>query len=226
MTCRPRSLHRLTSVLEIRLDAGLDHHHKTSSEPVPAGQSRPCRYHSRVGSAMATRARASGAGRRRPASRHLRQLSRSMSPPSGTVNTKPSRPTSGPETRIHSRSRSLQRKLAKSRHSGGKGLAAPSMSIDGVSGTVPWLTTSRPWPAANRWESAADETVGVARALYFALGPANLLWSAQDHFIPAVSASSEAPSPELRPRRRSSRLASPASFGPPPPVRARATGSR
>ena len=39
--------------------------------------------------------------------------------------------------------------------------------------------------AANRWESAADETVGVARALYFALGPANLLWSAHDHFIPA-----------------------------------------
>jgi 5-methylcytosine-specific restriction endonuclease McrA len=39
--------------------------------------------------------------------------------------------------------------------------------------------------AANRWESAADETVGVARALYFALGPANLLWSARDYFVPA-----------------------------------------
>ena len=39
--------------------------------------------------------------------------------------------------------------------------------------------------ATNRWESAADETVGVARALYFALGPANLLWSNHDHFIPA-----------------------------------------
>ena len=38
--------------------------------------------------------------------------------------------------------------------------------------------------AANRWESAPTPTVGVARALYFALDVTNLLWAAPDTFVP------------------------------------------
>jgi hypothetical protein len=38
--------------------------------------------------------------------------------------------------------------------------------------------------AANRWESAPTQTLGVARALYFALSPSNLLWSSLDVFVP------------------------------------------
>ncbi|HTH04463.1 MAG TPA: hypothetical protein VL916_01285, partial [Ilumatobacteraceae bacterium] len=39
--------------------------------------------------------------------------------------------------------------------------------------------------AANRWESAPTQTVGVARALYFVLGTANLLWSSPNTFVAA-----------------------------------------
>ena len=38
--------------------------------------------------------------------------------------------------------------------------------------------------AANRWESSPMPTLGVARALYFALSPSNLLWSAPGQFVP------------------------------------------
>ena len=37
---------------------------------------------------------------------------------------------------------------------------------------------------ANRWETLPTQTLGIARALYFALGPANLLWSGPDLFVP------------------------------------------
>jgi 5-methylcytosine-specific restriction endonuclease McrA len=37
---------------------------------------------------------------------------------------------------------------------------------------------------ANRWESAPSQTLGVARAVYFGLGPSNLLWSPPNVFVP------------------------------------------
>jgi hypothetical protein len=37
---------------------------------------------------------------------------------------------------------------------------------------------------ANRWEYLPRPTLGVARALYFALSPNNLLWSGPDAFVP------------------------------------------
>jgi hypothetical protein len=36
----------------------------------------------------------------------------------------------------------------------------------------------------NRWETSPTQTLGVARALYFALTPANLLWHAPEQFVP------------------------------------------
>ena len=37
---------------------------------------------------------------------------------------------------------------------------------------------------ANRWQSGPSQALGVARALYFALKPTNLLWSSPDVFVP------------------------------------------
>jgi 5-methylcytosine-specific restriction endonuclease McrA len=37
---------------------------------------------------------------------------------------------------------------------------------------------------ANRWDSAPAQTIGVARALYFALGETNLLWAGPGRFVP------------------------------------------
>jgi hypothetical protein len=38
--------------------------------------------------------------------------------------------------------------------------------------------------SAHRWDSAPVQTVGVARALYFALGAINLLWAGPGRFVP------------------------------------------
>ena len=38
---------------------------------------------------------------------------------------------------------------------------------------------------SNRWETTPIQTLGVARALYLVLGPANRLWSASNVFVPA-----------------------------------------
>ena len=38
---------------------------------------------------------------------------------------------------------------------------------------------------SNRWETAPGPTLGVARSLYFALSPSNLLWTPSGVFVPA-----------------------------------------
>jgi hypothetical protein len=64
-------------------------------------------------------------------------------------------------------------------------LAAAALVLRWRNRNAHWAGSLRNLAAANRWDTAPVETLGVARALYLGLAPSNLLWAGPRQFVPA-----------------------------------------